>query len=82
MRESPQGEPRGWKSQIQLNTHMSPTLSPQQNWGPPVTARAPSCMHKQQLGNPSPVREGMASKISSILETLGILPQTKEKAGA
>ena len=65
---------------------MSPKLSPQQNRGPPEIASALSCMHKQQLGNLSlSIREDVgwdASKISSILESLGILPQDRREAWA
>lgn len=61
---------------------MSPKLS-QQNRGSPEIASALSCVHKQQLGNLSLSIErmlgGTASKISSILESLGILPQDRRE---
>lgn len=50
----PTGKARGQKLQAQLNTHLSPTLYPKQNRGPPETVSALTFhMCKQQLENPS-----------------------------
>lgn len=54
----PTGKARGQKLQPQLNTHLSPTLYPKQNRGPPETVSALTFyMCKQQLENPSPAWE-------------------------
>lgn len=66
---------------------MSPKLSPQQNREPPEIASTLSCVHKQQLGNLSPVHPGgrwLGWPLKSLLflRVLEFFLRTEEKAGA
>lgn len=65
---------------------MSPKLSPNKTGGPPEIANALSCVHKQQLGNLSPVHlrgRWVGRPLKSLLFlSLGILPQDRREGWA